>query len=265
MIRRIRHKAGVFLIVLLLALLHAVPRLPLQSQYKTNPGQQFASPDSHFLLGSDHLGRDLFSRLLWGMRTTVMVAAVACILAVSCGIILGTFAGLTDGWWSIATDMPLSVMLAFPGILFALIIVDVWGRGWMQIAVAIGLSLLPVYARTVRSAVISIRQEVYFEASRAFGADFKDLILLHIFPYLRATTMSEIVTLSIWAISAVVALEYLGMGDNPAESSLGRLILEGRAYIHIAPSLIIIPTIVLVICLLLLSAFGANYSLTRSK
>jgi peptide/nickel transport system permease protein len=137
------------------------------------------------------------------------------------------------------------VLLAFPGLLLALVMVAVLGDGRWQVALAVGLSLAPIYARVVRAAVLSVRVELYIEAAYALGASRWRVMWRHMFPNAMSQITAMATVIFAWALVNGAALDFLGVTGSPSAPSWGRMINEGRAYLGIAPWIAVAPGLML--------------------
>lgn len=221
--------AGIVLLVLFAPLIspadprHAVPTDALQPPSQAHP------------LGTDQLGRDVLSRTLWGGRTTLGVAAAATAITILPGLAIGLLAGYTGGWVERLLMGLMDTLLAFPNLLLALSIVSLTGTGNMQIAIAVGITGLPAYARMARTAVKELRHALFVEAARSLGADHRQILRAHILPNVLDALLSFAGISLSWAILNGSALAFLGFGGDPATPDWGAMLNEGRAAFRIAP------------------------------
>lgn len=226
---------GVYCALLLVSPLFA-PADPL----KTQPERQFEPPGVDYLLGSDSLGRDVFSRLLHGGRNTVSVAAIASFVAVAPGILLGILAGVFPGRTDALLKALLDALLAVPGLVLALVVLAVVGRGPLPIALAVGLSQLAPCASVTRAAVIAARSAVFIDASYALGARRSHIIREHIATEIRPVILAYTGVTFSYAILNGAALSFLGLG-TPAVPDWGVMLAEGREALRIAPWISLAP------------------------
>ncbi len=225
-------------IVMLMALMAIfapwlAPNDPLE---QTRP-RSLEPPSSDYLLGTDHLGRCVLSRAIYGARISMLVGVfVVCfriLLGVPAGLIAGFYGGLTDSIIMRLTDM----FISFPGILLAIAFMAVWGPGIWNVVVALSVVGWPQYARLVRGEVLSLKEEEFVEAGRAIGLDNFRLICKYLFPNVVAVLVVY-GTLGLAApIVSEAALSFLGLGTQPPAISWGRMLSEGRRYLHIAPGI----------------------------
>lgn len=192
-------------------------------------------------LGTDELGRDLLSRLLWGARITLVVALAATFLAMVVGTVLGLISGYFLGWTDALVMRSVDVLMAFPYFLLALSVVAVLGPGLLNGMLAVALVNVPFFARIVRGTTLSLAQSDYVLAARGLGAGHTRILFMHI---LRNSVSTLIVatTLNIgWMVTAAAALSFLGLGVQPPTSDWGTMLASGRQYLAQAPHVATLP------------------------
>jgi len=213
-------------------------------------------PSLTHLLGTDELGRDTLSRLVYGSRTSLEIGLVATGFSLLVGTILGSIAGFYGGISDALIMRLIDVLLAFPGIFLALIIMAVLGKGMSSVMIAVGISGSPAFARTVRGCTLSARENVYVEAARAVGASSPRIIIKHILPNI----VSPLIVLSTLRIGAAIlvgaGLSFLGLGVQPPTPEWGAMLNEGRQYLRIAPYLTMVPGLALFIVIMGFNLLG---------
>jgi peptide/nickel transport system permease protein len=203
---------------------------------------------THFF-GTDQFGRDVFSRTLYGTRITLMFALTAVLLSTVTGVIPGLIAGYVGGMLDTVIMRLVDIMLAFPGILLALVVVAVLGVGLNQLIWAIAISYIPAYIRLVRGSVIATKEKVYIEAARQMGCTTLRICFRHILPNVFFPVMVTSTTAIAWAILAGSALNFIGLGVPPPIAEWGADMADGRNYLRTAwwimggPGLAIMTTI----------------------
>jgi peptide/nickel transport system permease protein len=198
-------------------------------------GQQLQPPSGVHPAGTDFYGRDVASRLLFGARTTLATATLAVGLGLIGGTLLGLLAGFSRGWLGQCFVAIIDLLLAFPALLLALLVVALLGPGLRTLGVAVGIAGMAGYARLVRSAVLTVRTSLYVEAAQALGAGTAQILFRHLLPAVVAPVLTW-TTLDIgWAILTVAALGYLGLGAPPQQAEWGQMLYEGREYLSQAP------------------------------
>jgi peptide/nickel transport system permease protein len=197
--------------------------------------QRLQPPSAEHLLGTDGLGRDLLSRILHGARLSAIMGFFAVGVAGTIGIFLGAVAGYFEGWVDSAVGRLVDVLLAFPGILLAILILAILGPGLTSVILAVGVFGIPTYARVVRGTVLSVKRLDFVEAAAALGARHPTILLRHV---LRNSWAPIIVLTSLNFGNAVLtasALSFLGVGVQPPSPEWGAIIAEGRQYIRVSP------------------------------
>lgn len=214
------------------------------------------APSAIHWLGTDEFGRDVLSRAMAGAGTSLLVAALTVALAVTCGTVLGLVAGFFRG----ATDRVLMVcndaLLAFPGILLALGVMVIVGANKFGIVVALGIAYTPSAVRLVRSAVLSLREKEYIEASRVIGNSELYTLLRHVLPNCSAPLLVLATSMFGWVILAESALSFLGLGVPPPAPTWGNMLSAGRPYIESAAWLGIAPGLCISLSLLGINLLG---------
>jgi len=199
------------------------------------------SPSSEHPFGTDRLGRDVLARIIYGARISLAVGVVAVSISVIIGLIMGALAAYYGGLWDAIIMRLADVFLAFPYILFAIALIAVLGRGYINVFIAIGLLGWPSIARVFRGSILSVKENEYVDAARALGASDLRIMARHIMP----NAVAPIIvygTMSIGgAILTEAALSFLGMGVQPPTPSWGLMLSEARAFLFTAPWLMIYP------------------------
>ena len=213
------------------------PHDPLQ----VDVANRLQPASAEFLLGTDSLGRCVLSRLLHGARNSLLSAAVVLLTTVSVGTVVGLFAGFFGGRCDYLVQRLLEGVMAFPGLILALAIAGVLGPGLENAVLALCLVHWVGYARIVRNMTLSLRERTYVQASRIAGASSLDLLRRHILPEV-APAVVVVATLDYGRIIISIAgLSFLGLGAQPPEPEWGAMLSEGKAYMQVAPQLILWP------------------------
>jgi peptide/nickel transport system permease protein len=200
-----------------------------------------APPSRQHLLGTDDLGRDVLSRVLYGLRLSLAVGALATAAAVVIGSPLGLLAGYAARWVDAACMRALDAVLAFPGILLALLLVATIGPSLVTLVMALGVSYMPLFARTLRAATLGERTREYVIAAVASGATAPRILRRHILSNVAYVVWVQATLTLGLTILAEATLGYLGLGMPPEVPSLGRMILEGRTILEVAPHVALAP------------------------
>jgi peptide/nickel transport system permease protein len=224
--------AVVLLLIVLVALI--APLLAPYDPLAQNPTLSLQPPDLLHPFGTDTLGRDMLSRVIIGSRQSLMVAVIAISIAASVGTLVGLLSGFYEGWVDLVLQRLIDIQLAFPGILLAMVIVAVLGAGLGNAMLAVGISLIPAYARLVRGSVLSTKPNAYIDAARVIGCGDLRLILVHILPNVAAPILVLSTVGVAWAILIGSSLSFLGLGAQPPFAEWGRDLSEGRNYLSVA-------------------------------
>jgi peptide/nickel transport system permease protein len=192
-------------------------------------------PSSTYLLGTDHLGRDILSRLIYGSRIALGSALSAVGIALSMGLILGLIAGYLGGYIDNIILVILNSIQAFPAVILALAILALLGPSLINVILVIGVTWTPGYARVVRAQVMSVKENVYIEAERSLGASRKRIILVHILPNILAPLVILLAMDMPVVITFEAGLSFLGLGVPPPTPSWGAILSEGFNFIRNSP------------------------------
>lgn len=199
------------------------------------------SPRTHPPLGTDALGRDFFSRVLYGSRWTLVAGSLAAAITVLGGTSLGLAASVSVRWIDRFLIGLINAALAIPGLLFALLLTASMGPGFRTVILAIGFGLVPGYTRLARAIFLQVRQEEFILAARSLGARPISIAFRHILPNGLRGLMSLAALHFSWSLMGITTLTFLGLSGDPSIPELGALLNAGRQYIRTAPHLSLIP------------------------
>lgn len=221
------------IVFLVLVIMVAVPHiLALHSPTAVSPGEIFQPPSSTHWFGTDQYGRDILSRLIYGTRVSMSLGVVSVFISVAVSLPGGLAAGYHRGRVDAIIMRLMDIMLAFPGILLALIVVAVLGPGLTNAMIAVGIGQAPAYARVVRSATLSVREQSYIEAALATGATDVRVLARHVLPNI----IQPVIVISTVGFAAAIiigsSLGFLGLGAQPPTPEWGTMVSEGRAYMR---------------------------------
>jgi peptide/nickel transport system permease protein len=243
----------VVLIFILLALF--APLLSPYDPYKTNLTKTLLTPCAEHLFGTDELGRDIFSRIIYGARLSLVEGLISVFLAMFIGVPLGILSGYIGGKTDTVIMRFIDVLLAFPGVLLAIAIISVLGPSLVNAMISVGIYTIPVFARLARGSTLSVKEEPYIEACRAAGMSNLRILYRHIFPNIQAH-LFVLGTLRVAiAILTAASLSFLGLGAQPPSPEWGAMLSNGRNYILIAPHLVIFPGLAIILLVLGLNLF----------
>jgi peptide/nickel transport system permease protein len=220
---------GLAVVVLLALLAIAAPLVLPGSPTEITSAAALRAPTVVEPFGMDDLGRSVLSRVIHGYRVSLGVALVSVAMAVLLGLPLGLLAGYAEGVLDQLIMRPLDILMAFPAILLAIALTSVFGTGVLLVSLALAIVYVPIVARVVRAAVLATKAEVYVEGARAVGATARRLVLRHIVPNCVTPLLVQASVLMAIAILVEAALSFLGLGIQPPESSIGKLIADGQA------------------------------------
>lgn len=244
---------GVLLIIVLSIL---APLIATNDITEMNPQDKLTSPNSEYLFGTDNYGRDIFSRVIYGARVSLKVGIISVGIAATLGLIFGVIAGFYEGKIDNIIMRFMDILFAFPSILLALFIVSVLGPSITNTMIAIGIVNTPVFTRTVRASVISVKSMEYITSAASIGLKPVNVILKHIIPNILAPfTVQSTLALS-GAILTEASMSFLGLGIQPPDPSWGSMLNESRKFMEMAPWLAIFPAIFIICTILSFNILG---------
>jgi len=246
---------GLAMVVVYVAVALTVSFLPLRDPLAIST-QRLVGPSPEFPLGTDALGRDLLSRILFGARLSIRVAVLSVALATIVGGTLGLVSGYLGGWADLAIGRVLDVFFAFPAILLALGIVAALGPDPNNVIVAIAVVYTPIFARVVRGPALAIKAREFVEAARAVGATSSRIVIRHVLPNLLSTLVVQVSLALSWAVLTEGALSFLGLSAQPPAPSWGVMLSEGRQYLEFATHLAVFPGLAIMIAVLGFNLLG---------
>jgi peptide/nickel transport system permease protein len=248
--------AGLAVIALLVMAAVFAPLLAPYDPYRVELTQRLQPPSAAHLLGTDELGRDILSRLLYGARVSLWVGVVTVALAGVIGVSGGVVAGYLGGYWDIVIMRLVDVFLAFPVIILAIAIVAVRGPGLNNVLIALALVYWTTYARVCRGVVLTLREEEYTWAARTLGASPPRIMLRHLLP----NALGPLIVLASLgmgnAILAEAALSFLGLGIQPPEASWGSMLNFGMQFLRDASFLSTSPGLAIFVSVLGFNLLG---------
>jgi ABC-type dipeptide/oligopeptide/nickel transport system permease subunit len=264
---RLRSNPVAFASLILLAMLAAAALFagalapyPFAQQALTDTHQ---GPSAHHLLGTDELGRDSLSRLLYGARISLTVAVLVETFVVSIGLVVGLSAGFFGGWLDTLLMRTTDVLLAFPDVLLAILLLGTLGtvdaspeRSIALVVFALGVTGWPPLARLVRGQVLTLRKREFVEAARTLGASNGRILRVHILPNLLSPILVAVTVDTAGVILAEATLSFLGIGVQRPYPSWGRMIEDALEYYRSEPRLLILPSLVLSVTVLALNFLG---------
>jgi len=237
MLRRspyVRHRGlmtGIALTVLFVLVALLGPLLAPHDPLATNLRNALAPPGTDYLLGTDRFGRDVFSRLLFGARASLLVALSVGAISLTCGVIIGTAAGFAGGWPDRILLGLINILLAFPGFLLALTFVAIRGSSLGNVIAAVAIAYTPRVAIVMRAVVMTIRPRQFIEASYAIGVPTLRIVWKHVLPNSLPPVIVVATVSAAFAVLAEAGLSFLGLGVQPPAPTWGNVITEGRPFL----------------------------------
>ena len=233
--------AGGVLVAAGIALAALAPLLAPADPTATDLAARLQPPTMANPFGTDHLGRDVASRLLFGARTTLATAGCLLLAVSTIAIVAGLVAGYFGGWADTTVMGAADVVLAFPGIVLAVFVAGLLGPGLLNLVLAMTITWWAGYARLVRGLVLAARRHEYVEAARAMGASHAHIVARHIWLAIREQVL-VIATLDLGAmVVALSGLGFLGLGAQPPTPEWGAMLNDGRPFLQTAPYLVVLP------------------------
>lgn len=234
----------------------AAPLLAPHDAFRQNTRERLQPPSAEHLLGTDELGRDVLSRVIYGSRTSLMVASMAVVVSLLVGVALGAVAGFFGGLTDNVIMRVVDVFLALPAIILAIALVAVLGSSLWNVVLALGATGWVQYARIVRGLVLSLKEHEHIVAVRALGANAGRIIVRHLLPN-TASAIIVVATLSLaHMIVAEASLSFLGLGVPPPEPTWGGMLNTGRRFLRVAFHLSIFPGLAIMITVLGINLLG---------
>ncbi|MCY3901212.1 MAG: ABC transporter permease [Caldilineaceae bacterium] len=247
--------AGTILLLVLLSTLFPGVLSP-HDPNEIHPELALSPPSLEFILGTDEFGRDIFSRIIFGTRVAIVISSASVGLAFAIGIPLGLISGLYGGLTDGLTMRVMDAVLAFPSLIFTILIVAALGASPFSIIVSIGFLFTPRFARLVRGSVLVLKDVEFVVASRACGAGSSRIMFRTILPNTMAPILVQITLGMALAISIEAGLSYLGLGIQPPTATWGTMLRDAQRYLYLAPWYTLAPGVLIFVVILLLNFFG---------
>lgn len=214
------------------------------------------SPSGSHWFGTDELGRDILSRVLVAVQASMRIAVVSVVFAVVVGVTIGVVAGYRGGWLDTVLMRVVDVMFAFPVLLLALAVIAILGPGATTTILAIGIVYTPIFARVARASTFGVRTEPYVSASRAMGSGDLYILRRHVLPNISGPLIVQTSLSLAFAILSEAALSFLGLGIQPPEPSLGRMIFDSQGFVTMAWWMAVFPGAAIFLIVLAFNMFG---------
>jgi peptide/nickel transport system permease protein len=248
---------GLFIVsIFILTALSAPILVSWESVTQVSLQNALQPPSRDYILGTDEMGRDLLTRIIWGARISMVVAILSVSLSLVAGVLIGAIAGYYEGRFSFFVMRIMDSLIAFPRILIALVLIAIMGTGIASLSIAVGLSTIPIFARLIRGPVLSLKQREFVAASRAVGARNLSILFSHILP----NTISIIIVQGSISLAEAIliasGLSFLGLGPQPPIPEWGAMIATSRSYIRSCPHVVFAPGIALFLVVLGFNTLG---------
>ena len=257
--RFLRHPTGMIGAFLLLALaIMAIfaPWIAPDDPLAVDPIAALMPPSTEHPFGTDTLGRDMLSRVIFGARISLRLGLVSVTIALTSGIIVGIVAGYSGGWVDAVLMRFVDILLAFPALVLALITIFALGPGLNNAMIAVGVSAIPAYARITRAGVLAAKEDLYVQAAEALGAPLWKLLAHHILPNIIAPNIVVAALGTGTAILAGSALSFLGLGAQAPAPEWGLMLSQGRGFMQLAWWLTFFPGLGIMVTVMALNLFG---------
>jgi peptide/nickel transport system permease protein len=223
---------------------------------RINTRNTLAAPSAQHWFGTDDLGRDVLSRVLWGGRVSLRVGFIAATISLLGGLVLGLLSGYFGGRLAFLILRAMDLLLAFPGLLLALVIVGTLGAGLENIMIAVGIGAVPIFTRIVYGAVLSVKGNDYVDAARALGATDARIIVRHVIPNVLAPVIVLFTLQMGAAIFSASSLSFIGLGAQPPSPEWGAMVARGRHVLREAMWMTTFPGIAIALVILSINVVG---------
>ena len=256
---------GALLLTLVLLVLVLTPLIAPHDPAAQDLGHRLAGPSASHWLGTDHLGRDVLSRLMWGGRFSVTIAAITLVICAVSGTIVGAFAARRGGWIDELVMRCVDMLVCFPDVVVALFLIALFGTGYGTLIAALTITGWTPFARLMRGLALEINSKEYIEAAEILGSPKWFILFRHVIPNaLRPVTAMSFLRFGHKLIT-VGALSYLGLGVQPPDSDWGKMLLDAQPYMERAPWVGILPGAAIFITALSVTMIGQGLDLTKPR
>ena len=247
---------GLVVVLVLLFVAIFAPLVAPQDPAKQHLIEKRAKPFGKYLLGADQFGRDILSRLIFGARVSLTVSILSVLIGLAGGVVIGTLSGYIGGLVDAVLMRLMDLLLSFPYLLLAIVMVAALGAGTFNTTLAIGIWALPTFARMVRASVLSIISREYITAAHAIGVSHLRIMLTHVIPNFISPIIVYATLFMANAIMLEAALSFLGLGVQPPTPSWGEMISSGRNFLMVAPHVATIPGLAIMLAVLGFNLMG---------
>ncbi|NBJ70299.1 MULTISPECIES: ABC transporter permease [Clostridia] len=247
---------GGYLIIILIIIALIGPLLTSQDPDAVDYGVKLQSPSAEHWFGTDHHGRDIFTRVIHGLGITMSIGITATMLGGIVGVFLGLISGYYGGKLDTIIMRIMDILLAFPGILLALALISILGANLQNVIIAVAIFAIPTFARIVRGSTLATKNLEYIDAMKALGASDTRIIWKHILPNILSPIIVQGSLFIATAVLSASGLSFLGMGAQPPSPELGALLSDGRDFMWDAGHIALFPGLVIMLIVLAFNIFG---------
>ncbi|EEG77274.1 ABC transporter permease [Dethiobacter alkaliphilus] len=254
-----RNRMAMLGLAVLLVFIFAAVFAPFLTTYdpiRTDMGNARQSPSAEHILGTDDLGRDMFTRLIYGARVSLQIGLIAVVIGLAAGVPLGALSGYYGGTFDLIVQRLVDIMIAFPGILLAIVVVTILGQGVNNVMIAIGIASIPIYTRLVRGSVLAVKEQRFVAAAKVLGISNYKIILRHIMPNclgpIVVQSTFQVATAILWA----AGLSFIGIGATRPTPEWGLMLSSGRQFIQTSPHLTTYPGLAILFLVLGFNLLG---------
>ena len=251
---RLAIPGAVIVVIFIVAAIFA-PLLAPSDPYKNDLSKTLLTPCTEHWFGTDELGRDILSRILYGARLSLLEGLFSVFLAMLIGVPLGILSGYVGRKTDTVIMRLIDILLAFPGVLLAVAIISILGPSLINAMIAVGVCTVPMFARLSRGSTLAVKEEPYIEACRASGMSNFRILYRHIYPNISAHLYVMATLRVAIAILTAASLSFLGLGAQPPSPEWGAMLSNGRNYLLIAPHLVVFPGLAIIFLVLGLNLF----------
>ncbi len=256
---------GATVLVLILLVLLLTPWIAPSDPSEQDLTQRLVGPSSAHWLGTDHLGRDTLSRLMWGGRFSVTIAAITLVLCVVIGGVVGAMAARKGGWLDEVTMRTVDVLVCFPDVIIALFLITIFGTGYVTLIIALTVTGWTPFARLMRGLALEINSKEFVEAAEILGSPKAYIVFRHVIPNAMRPMLAVSFLRFGHKLITVGGLSYLGLGVQPPDSDWGAMLLDAQPYMERAPWAGILPGAAIFITALSVTMIGQGIDMKRKK
>lgn len=256
LLRRRGAMLGLVIVVFFIVIALFAPSIAPQDPLETSWSAVRKAPSAQYLFGTDEIGRDVLSRVIWGARASLMAGLVSVCIAMALGVPIGLLAGYVGGWTDSLISRFTDAMLAVPFLILAIVLAAFLGPSLTNAMIAIGVSATPIFIRLTRGQVLSVKVEDYVEAARAVGNPHWRIALRHILPNILPPLIVQATLAIAAAIIAEASLSFLGLGQQPPAPSWGSMLNTAKNYVDNSPWMAIWPGVSIFLLVLSFNLLG---------